>query len=401
MIKFPEKIDFLFSPVTVRKKCHEVFERCKNGKTHFTFHEDKIESTVDFVVDTIKENYPSLDIPFHSRWGHFKVGGIDRVELLDKHLESLDPLERARTKIDLVIISVLLDAGAGMTWSYKSKDTEYKRSEGLAVASFDWFMTKAFSKSGSLKVQGEKLLEIEEADLVKAFQVTPENPLVGVKGRVELLHGLGKVLESDEFKDSRPGNILDLLMEEFGTSFEAKDILRAVLFYFGEIWPSRAKIDGFSLGDTWHYPFENSDKKNLNNFVPFHKLSGWLTYSLIEPIQEGGVIVNSIEELTGLPEYRNGGLFLDLGLIQLRNDKDIEKSHSPDSEIIIEWRALTVCLLDMMGEKIQEKLGMSSEELPLCRVLEGGTWHAGRRIAKKLREDMGAPLNIKSDGTVF
>jgi hypothetical protein len=39
--------------------------------------------------------------------------------------------------------------------------------------------------------------------------------------------------------------------------------------------------------------------------------------------------------------------------------------------------------------------------LPLARILQGGTWAAGRTIAKRLRPDGGPPLKIISDGTVF
>ncbi len=400
-MNFPKSIAHLFDPKTIRERSSLIFERCKNGQTSFEYHEDKLDEVVDFVLETTKDNYPDLKIPFHSRWGHFKVGGIDRVETLDKNLEGLTPKEKAKAKIDLVITSVLLDAGAGMEWGYESKGKTYKRSEGLAVASFDWFMTKAFSNDHSLKVHGDVLQTIEEKDLVKAFQVSPSNPLVGVQGRVGLLRSLGEVLHNQAFEEKRPGNILDILEKEKGLEIEAKDILAAILFYFAPIWPSREKRENFPLGDCWFYPLLNNDKENLSNLVPFHKLSQWLSYSLIEPLEEGGFRVNDIDGLTGLPEYRNGGLLLDKGLVTLRNSGDWEKAHRPSSELIIEWRALTICLLDIIGEKVREKLGKSSEELPLCRVLEGGTWHAGRRAAQALRKDMSSPLKIESDGTVF
>lgn len=400
-MKFPNSISFLFDPKTIRERSQLIFERCKNGQTHFAYHEEKLESVVDYVFETITQNYPDFNIPFHSRWGHFKVGGIDRVELLDKHLEGQSKKEIAKTKIDLVITSVLLDAGAGMDWTYQSKDQTYKRSEGLAVASFDWFMQREFSNNHSFAAHGSKLQELKEQELVNAFQVSPENPLVGVSGRLELLKSLGKVVSKDEFVSNRPGDIFDILESQVGKTISAKDILNVVLFYFGDIWPSRESRDGYSLGDCWSYPLLNDDKNSLDNFVPFHKLSQWLSYSLIEPLEEGGFVVNDIDSLTGLPEYRNGGLFVDRGLISLRDSALIELEHAPSSELIVEWRALTISLLDIMGEKIRAKLNKTSEELPLCRVLEGGTWHAGRRAAKELRSDMASPIKIKSDGTVF
>ncbi|RPJ69933.1 MAG: DUF1688 family protein, partial [Alphaproteobacteria bacterium] len=76
-------LDFLLSPAAIRQSAEAIFDLTKNGKTHFTYHPEKFEQVVDYVVDVIKENYPTLEIPFHSRWGHFRPGGINRVaELL-------------------------------------------------------------------------------------------------------------------------------------------------------------------------------------------------------------------------------------------------------------------------------------------------------------------------------
>ena len=41
--------------------------------------------------------------------------------------------------------------------------------------------------------------------------------------------------------------------------------------------------------------------------MPFHKLTGWTTYSLVEPIEKVlGWKFEGLEDMTGLPEYRNG-----------------------------------------------------------------------------------------------
>ena len=51
----------------------------------------------------------------------------------------------------------------------------------------------------------------------------------------------------------------------------------------------------------------------------------------------------------------------------------------------------TVALLDEIGALIRQRLGRSPEELPLAKVLEGGTWAAGRRIAAERRPGGGPP----------
>jgi hypothetical protein len=397
-----EQITYLLSAKAIRERTNRLYELTKEGKTNFELHEEKLPEVAEFVLEVIRDNYPTLEIPFHSRWGHFQVGGIDRNSKLNEKLKDLDPIERARTKLDLVITSVLLDAGAGPTWSFDEDGTKFNRSEGLGVASWHMFMNSDFSSDDSLKADATTLQNIKASDIEKAFQVSGDNPLVGVDGRASLLCSLGKCVASkpEVFKDGRPGNIIDHMIATKGMKFEAEDLLKAVLYNFGDIWPSRINVDGINLGDVWNHPLLG-EKDDLDSLVPFHKLSQWLTYSLVEPIEEAGVEVHSASKMTGLAEYRNGGLLIDTGLITLRDGAMMDKAHKPDSEIIIEWRALTVVMLDKIADIVRDTLNFDSEQFPLAKVLEGGTWWAGRRIAKSKREDSSPPLKLDSDGTVF
>jgi hypothetical protein len=135
--------------------------------------------------------------------------------------------------------------------------------------------------------------------------------------------------------------------------------------------------------------------------VPFHKLSQWLTYSLVEPLEGAGIEVTELDRLTALAEYRNGGLLIDLGVLLPKHAGVLGERHAGASEVVVEWRALTVALIDELAERIRTKLGMSAAELSLPKILEGGTWSAGRRIAAELRPGGGPPLNVISDGTLF
>ena len=117
--------------------------------------------------------------------------------------------------------------------------------------------------------------------------------------------------------------------------------------------------------------------------MPFHKLSQWLAYSLIEPLEEAGIEVIDLDALTGLAEYRNGGLFIDSGVLRPEACRRARRSAPARREMMVEWRALTVALLDRLAERVRAKLGKTlAEELPLAKVLEGGTWAAGREIAR-------------------
>jgi hypothetical protein len=166
------------------------------------------------------------------------------------------------------------------------------------------------------------------------------------------------------------------------------------------MWPSRLTLGGIALGDCWKHPSLIMDDAT-NGLVPLHKLSQWLAYSLIEPLQTAGMEIIDIDGLTGLAEYRNGGLFIDAGVLAFRNDQDAQREHEVSSALVVEWRALTVALLDRLADGVRKRLGLDAVSLPLAKVLEGGSWAAGRRLARERRADASPPVKVISDGTVF
>jgi hypothetical protein len=180
----------------------------------------------------------------------------------------------------------------------------------------------------------------------------------------------------------------------------APTILAELLRQLGPIWPSRFALGGVPLGDCWRHPSIVTDDAT-NGFVPLHKLSQWLAYSLIEPLQTAGISVTDIDGLTGLAEYRNGGLFIDCGVLAFRNPVEAAYDHDVASSLVVEWRALTVALLDALADRLRQRLGLDANSLPLAKVLEGGTWAAGRALASERRPDGSPPVKVVSDGTVF
>ena len=99
--------------------------------------------------------------------------------------------------------------------------------------------------------------------------------------------------------------------------------------------------------------------------------------------------------MTGLPEYRNGGLFIDTGVLVLKKGDETrglerfkeegERSgkgavevvpmFTPDDDVVVEWRAVTVGFLDLLLEDVNEKLGLQgTDKLSLPQMLEAGSW---------------------------
>ncbi|MCP3166183.1 URC4/urg3 family protein [Myxococcus qinghaiensis] len=389
-------VAWLRTPAAIRERCHQLLDLGLAGKlAHFRVEPSRLPVVVDTVLSVTREAYPTLDIPVHSRWRHFDAGGVQRVAELEARLKDATPQERARAKLDLAVVSVLLDAGSGPKWSYREQGgATWARSEGLAVASFRMFMDGVFSSDPDrpLRADSEALGRLSREALAQGLQVSDENPLDGLDGRLHLMHGLSRVLP-------RPGTLHDIVAAQ-GRSVRGSELLGVVLETLGPIWPGRVMVDAVNLGDVWPHsalgPVESVDA-----LVPFHKLSQWLTYSLVEPLAEAGVRVVELDGLTGLPEYRNGGLFVDLGVLVPRDARLTQEALHPSEEPIVEWRALTVALLDRVGALVRGRLGMTAEELPLAKVLQGGTWTAGRKVAAERRPGGVPPIRVESDGTVF
>lgn len=461
----------LREPATIRARCAAVTRAVEDGRSgHFKLDRSRLPEVAQRVAALTRVRFPDLRIPYHSRWRHFEVGGVDRKVELDALLAGRSVAEVARARIDLTVVSVLLDAGAGAQWRYTERPeldalalpvhrqkgddllamlgaaagssaqaeaapeapvaaplavaeppqrATFTRSEGLGVASFRAFVAGVFSADPTdpLRADALALKRLDAAALRAVFQASPSNPLVGLEGRAALLARLGEVLEEQAKRyggPARPGRLFDTLTQD-GQRNEvpAGEILRELVTAYAPIWTSGSRVLGLPAGDVWPHLWAGADTapatspggpapdRATGGWVPFHKLSQWLTYSLLEPFEWAGVKVTGLDALTGLPEYRNGGLLLDGGVIVPRHASDLARTWKPSSEFIVEWRALTVALLDELAVLVRAELGVTAEQLPLACILEGGTWAAGRQIARERREGGVPPLQIDSDGTVF
>lgn len=416
-IDTPASIDAvrrLMSAALVRQRGQQMLQLARaDALADWRLDTAQLPATATLVAQVVRERYPRLDPPFHARWRHFVFAGRDLWRELDAAQDWPDAASRARAAFDLAITSVLLDAGAGPDWTFHDVATGLTtgRSEGLALASLRWFQRGGLSnhsKGDPLRADAAALLRIDVAALQEALQVSAQNPLVGLEGRASLLNRLGAALLAQpqlfgSADTPRPGGLFDTLAARADTAgLPAAAILEALLDSLGSIWQSRPVLAGVPLGDCWPHPVLQAQASDpADGFVPLHKLSQWLSYSLIEPLLQAGIRVRDIDALTGLAEYRNGGLLIDMGVLVAREPTALFASHTVDSALVVGWRSLTVALLDELAPLVRAQLGVSAAAFPLACLLEGGTWAAGRRIAAERRAGGVPPLRITSDGTVF
>jgi hypothetical protein len=97
---------------------------------------------------------------------------------------------------------------------------------------------------------------------------------------------------------------VQVLKHREGSGVSIRVLWRAVIEGFEAIWPEH--LSGIRRGDVWCYSPLKVIGVTASDMVPFHKLSQWLTFSLLEPIESLGVHFTQLELMTGLAEYRNG-----------------------------------------------------------------------------------------------
>lgn len=201
-------------------------------------------------------------------------------------------------------------------------------------------------------------------------------------------------------------SLIDYLLEHPTTIKTKKgpliplETLWPVVQEMGEFWAAddeEGKGGTHGLGDVWPCPAiqTSQNAQSTDHYVAFHKLSQWLVYSLIEPMEKLlGATIEGTDLLTPLPDYRNGGLLMDTGFLTLKK-KDYERGlenyrknsllpGQPKVEIapmfemcdpvVVEWRALTTAYLDLVAEKVREALKLNRKKLRLTQLIEGGTW---------------------------
>jgi hypothetical protein len=437
-------IEELQSLEAIRSRSQKIFELAKKNQTvHFQLHLENLPSCTKYVMDVTRNGYGSFEnVPYHSRWRHFDSNKITKMRS-EWHCSEK---EKIRRLIDLVTVSVFMDAGAGSSWKYyDSEGCLQTRSEGLAIATFEMFQEGIFSSDPAIphRVNAHGIRQITLKQFAKALQVSENNPIVGLENRFDLLQRIANCLSTcTEYfgrEVTRPGHILDYLISHatpinidhsaaasnprLGESkheesidspstpktitgrnqpsrryrINMKHLWHAVIVGFQKLWTPQ----DLRRGDIGIYSPLKIIGEQGSDLVPFHKLSQWLVYSLIEPLEEFGFEFEDMELLTALAEYRNGGLLIDAQVLTPRSPQLTQLVLDVGCEAIVEWRALTICCIDLIWEQICAELKLSKKQLPLSKVLQGGTWNAGRLIAAENRHNRTAPLQVRSDGTIF
>ncbi|OAP58282.1 hypothetical protein AYL99_07372 [Fonsecaea erecta] len=420
----------ILSLQSVRTQAQHVLDAARKGLlNHFDYDESRMPEVADYVVSIISRDFgPDRydQIPPHGRWQQFNVGNHERITpLLERWTaQGCDKTELARRMVDLLFVSVLMDAGAGDVWQFREPGTgqTYGRSEGIALATLHMFLGGKFQSQGTGEghfVDARGLADMSEDTMQQGFQIFRTNEMTAFSSRVTLLNRLGVSLLNLTHifgPTGRPGGLVDyLLANAVGSNvLDFAFLWQTLQQLLLPVWPeNRPHIAGRPIGDAWPLRVlaqTTTGTKPLTGAIqPFHKLTQWLAYSLKVPFLRLLDLRWTNEHLsTGLAEYRNGGIFVDIPVLRLKPDA-LRRGQSLSGQVlpqfeatgdeIVEWRAMTVALLDELHKILVEKKNVP---VSLGQMLEAGTFKAGRELAAQFRPaTRSSPILIAGDGTLF
>lgn len=402
----------MLSAAAVRARTEALFDR-SDRLDHFTLDMTRLDALADRVAEMLATTAGDAGAPFYACWRNFEAGGHDRWSMLGAYRQWGAVREMGRAAFDLAFVSAILGADPGADWRYREAATgeDYAGADGLAVAALAMFAGGLFSAKPTdpLRVDATALARLSDDEIATGLQHAAGNEVVGFAGRSALLRRLGEAvaMRDDLFAsqdDPRPGGLFDFLLDEGQKGpITAGRILEAALDGLVPIWPDRAAIDDVPLGDTWAHPVLAQDAGLANGMalVPFHTMAQKLACSLVEPLIWAGVDVTDFNDLTGFADLEHGGLFIDAGVLVPRDAQASTVAHDAGALFVVEWRALTVALLERLADKVRASAELDADQLPLACVMKGGTLPLARKIALEKRGNDRPPLGLASDGTVI
>ena len=317
----------LHDAAAVRERCGMVYRWVADGRSpHFTLDESRLTAVAGYVADVTRDAYPDLKIPYHSRWRHFSAGGVDRWGELAARTRYRRSRTRAHRRRPGNGERPARRRGRQRLALPRPQDRPCLHTFGGTCGCQPRICSARASSPPTRTIPCASIMPRLRASMPRRWRATFKSIAIirwsdwssaarccaawaprWPSGRIMFGH-----------TPARPGNLIDYLLTIADRRrISASFVLATLLESLSSIWPSGLTIDGFAVGDAGRHPAARTQDRT-DRIVPFHKLSQWLTYSLLEPLEAAGLGVERLHELTALPEYRNGGLLVDLGVIRSR-----------------------------------------------------------------------------------
>lgn len=368
----------------VRERCARLLAHARTrGSAWFDVDEDAMRSSAREVATTIRHDFPRLNVPVHSVWRLLGQDGIDRREQLEQPLQQLTPAERTHARLDFAVVAVLLSTAMGSASPYTEPATGRRLAgeAGRVVGTLHAFNAGLFSSDPQRPFQCDAhgLRGVVTDQLAGVLQVHPPEAQEALGRQAVLLRRLGELLsEQPEVfgEDGRPAGVFDVIVSPYGhgiphtADVDAHDILSQLLTTLPGLWPGAGQLGGVALGDCWRHGDAGGDGPS-REWVPLHATLQALALSLLEPFFWGGVQVRGIGGLTAIADRPLCDWMLETGVLRLRDERTASSDWTCGDAVVVEWRALSLALMEEMAPLMRDFLGCERSELPMGCILEG------------------------------
>lgn len=401
----------LFRPQEVRRRAHEILDLLqKRASPSIEVHGGNMKTALLRVLEATKENYPDFQIPPYGLWREFEAGGIDRWAALAGARQFESAEEMLASAADLAVLGALMKTCRPANWVFEDTMTggTAAGSGASALAAFQMFASGAFSAAMAdpYRVDAETLTSFDPVELASGLQWDRQADKTLLDAMLRHLKRCGEAmaLRPDLFSHgnaTRPGLLAVRLAGESDGAVDALRLLDNLLEAFAPVWDGGAVSGDVMLGDSFaHSGLPGLPDLEEGFICPFHMAAQEMVYSLVEPFAWAGFEVAGLEHLTAPGDTAHAALFVGTGVLELSADGE-NLSQGSARDRMVELRAASIALTDLLAGLLRQELDVSEGQLPLTCILEGGTSRAGNRIFEERPEKLKNLGKYLDPGAVF
>ena len=339
----------------VTAQAMNVLARAERGLSqHFGLDGRRVEAAATRLAERVRPDpaAPDADLPLVTVWRDLRERHPEALDGLASAVQHLDPRERARCGLDLAVLAALLDPAGGASPIFLQLCAAFAEGRLAAVP----------------QATGARL----EADGLVRWLISDAAGQIPKPTR-HRLDALVEGLRRDRVlfgTSARFGLFLDTLLAEQQGGLLDVGRVAALLggmdaaIMSGSVWATAVR----GLGDVWRLPGLVPDL-GQGDLVPFHAVLQALLLAMVEPLDETGLAFVDETQL-GVPATAAlARQMLRLRLLRPRHAAVTRLVHPPGSDIVVEMRALSLGLVERLGEQARARLGVDAKALPNVRLL--------------------------------
>lgn len=338
----------LFDSTALMGQCWKLLARAERGASeHFMVDREALATHTNALVEAIRpaQEQPPLD----NCWHRMQLHHGEELDHLATAVGAADAESRARTGLDLVLITTLFDP---------SGSDSARTVEALRLLTAGDLME---AERGAPQIDATGIEQLLADDNEDAPELDPADRA--------MLGRLAKALRRNRkrFGDSaRFGNCLDELQYSAENGrVDATALIERFGPFLLQVMETPASAARGSGGDVWRA----LDLVGQDAFVSFQVPTARLVEGMAEPLEEVGLALGGLESQTVPATQRLLAALMTLGIIKPKHSAVLRIEHPANSDIVVELRCLGTSLAERIADHVRRTFGASSTQLPAQRTL--------------------------------